>query len=251
MLAELTNRMENLKLFLDTSTIHGLFHISNTRKNYKLFWILVVIAGFSGAGYMIYQSFDAWDQSPIKTTIETRPINEMNKFPRITVCPPNGTYTDLNYDLKMIENMTLDEDAKRNLTQYGAQILADYLFEKLENLETLKEIDRNYNWYYGNTKIELPSISIKRKDVDKDEWYFELKHQISTNATSGTILAPQKFESRWIRTWKYNVNNIPSGQSSAKLPVILSLGHSVTRSLGHLVTQSYDHYFQHGYELTN
>ena len=35
--------------------------------------------------------------------------------------------------------------------------------------------------------------------------------------------------------------NIPSGQSSAKLPVILSLGHSVTWSLGPLVTWSLGH----------
>ena len=35
--------------------------------------------------------------------------------------------------------------------------------------------------------------------------------------------------------------NIPSGQSSAKLPVTLSLGHSVIRSLGHSVTRSLSH----------
>ena len=36
-------------------------------------------------------------------------------------------------------------------------------------------------------------------------------------------------------------NNIPYGQLSAKLPVILSLGHSVTWSLGHSVSRSLGH----------
>ena len=35
--------------------------------------------------------------------------------------------------------------------------------------------------------------------------------------------------------------NIPPGQSSAKLPVTRSLGHSVTGSLGHSVTRSFGH----------
>ena len=53
----------------------------------------------------------------------------------------------------------------------------------------------------------------------------------------------------------FAIKNIPYGQSSAKLPVILSLGHSVSLSLGHSVTwslghsvnQSLGHYFQHYY----
>ena len=46
-----------------------------------------------------------------------------------------------------------------------------------------------------------------------------------------------------LHMWKYspllmyllNVINIPYGQSSAKLPVTQSLGHSVTRLLGHSI----------------
>ena len=37
---------------------------------------------------------------------------------------------------------------------------------------------------------------------------------------------------------RHHLTNIPSGQSSAKLPVNRSLGHSVTWSLGHSVTRS-------------
>ena len=45
--------MELLKEFLNTSTIHGLSWISNTRRHTRLFWIFVVAAGFSGAIFLI------------------------------------------------------------------------------------------------------------------------------------------------------------------------------------------------------
>ena len=90
--------MEGVKTFLETSSIHGLAYISSTRRLVKLFWAVVVILGFTGAGAIIYQSFQSWSEGPVKTTIETLPITDIT-FPKVTVCPPKNTYTDLNYDL--------------------------------------------------------------------------------------------------------------------------------------------------------
>ena len=39
--------MEGVTAFLESSTIHGLAHIATGRKYVRLFWILVVIAGYS------------------------------------------------------------------------------------------------------------------------------------------------------------------------------------------------------------
>ena len=86
--------MEGLRTFLESSTIHGLGYISTTRKLVRFFWIVVVILGFTGAGVIIYQSFQDWQDNPITTTIETRPIREIT-YPKVTVCPPKNTYTDL------------------------------------------------------------------------------------------------------------------------------------------------------------
>ena len=86
--------MEGLRTFLESSTIHALGYISTTRKLERLFWIVVVILGFTGAGVIIYQSFQDWQDNPITTTIETRPIREIT-YPKVTVCPPKNTYTDL------------------------------------------------------------------------------------------------------------------------------------------------------------
>ena len=110
--------MENLRTFFESSTIHGLAYIASGRKHVRLFWILVVIAGFTGAGVLIYSSFQSWSDSPVKTTIETHPIAEIT-FPKVTVCPPKNTYTDLNYDLMMTENMTLNNDIRNGLENYA------------------------------------------------------------------------------------------------------------------------------------
>ena len=85
--------MDVIKEFLATSTIHGLQYILASKKVIKLFWLLIVITGFSGAGILINLSFQHWDASPISTTIETRPIEDII-LPKITVCPLLKRKTD-------------------------------------------------------------------------------------------------------------------------------------------------------------
>ena len=92
--------MKGVSTFLESSSIHGLHYISTTRKYVRLLWILVVIIGFLVASLLIKESFDSWSESPIKTTVETLPISTI-KLPKVTVCPPKNTFTDLNYDLMM------------------------------------------------------------------------------------------------------------------------------------------------------
>ena len=97
--------MEGVRLFLESSSIHGLSYISSTRKYLRLFWILIVTIGFGCAANLIFASFKSWAISPVSTTIETLPLSEM-KLPKVTVCPPKNTFTDLNYDLMLAENKT-------------------------------------------------------------------------------------------------------------------------------------------------
>ena len=170
--------MEYFKNFLESSTVHGLSHIATGRKYVRLFWILVVITGFTGAVILIYTSFQSWADSPVKTTIETLPITEIS-FPKVTVCPPKNTYTNLNYDLMMAENMTLDNDTRNGLINYASELLYDQLHnDTMRNLSKLVDTDRYYNWYHGYTKVELPSYGYL---CDRDYY------KVSTCATSGTI----------------------------------------------------------------
>ena len=109
--------MEGVRTFLESSSIHGLTYISKTKKYARICWILIVLVGFIGASLLIKESFDSWSESPIKTTLETLPISEI-RFPKVTVCPPKNTFTDLNYDLLITENRTMTEEMKDEMLKH-------------------------------------------------------------------------------------------------------------------------------------
>ena len=112
-------------------------------------------------------------------TIETHPITEIT-FPKVTVCPPKNTYTDLNYDLMRTGNMTLDNDTKTELTNYAVELLYDHLYDTImTNLSKLEENDRYLNWYHGYTQIKLPY----HNKYDTGEVNFD----VYTSTTSGSI----------------------------------------------------------------
>ena len=162
--------------FLESSSIHGLNYISTTRKCVKLFWILVVLTGFTGAVILVHQSFK--EESPVSTTIETRPIPELT-FPKVTVCPPKNTFTNLNYDLVKIQNMTLDENTRKDLAKYAVELVQEELYNMvMKNLSLLQDDDKYYNWYHGYSLIGLPFIQ---------EQNYEVYYRMRTYATSGTI----------------------------------------------------------------
>ena len=167
--------MEGVSAFLEASTVHGLIYISTTRKYARLFWIIVVLTGFLGAILLIKESFDSWSESPIKTTIETLPISEI-KLPKVTVCPPKNTFTDLNHDLMMTENITLTEEMRYEMFKYAVDVINEDSFT-LNNWTKLREEDKFYNWYHGYTQIKSPYI----KEADGVNIY------IDTAATSGVV----------------------------------------------------------------
>ena len=169
--------MEGVTTFLESSTIHGLTYISTTRKYVKLFWILIVITGFFGAGYLINESFDSWSESPVKTNIETLPIEKI-KFPKVTVCPPKNTFTDLNYDLLMTENMTLTKEMRDEMFKYAVEVIDEDSFSG-NNWTKLYEKERFFNWYRGYTRINDPGAPLNGEHG--------LQIEIMTFAMSGIV----------------------------------------------------------------
>ena len=168
--------MEGVRTFLEESTIHGLTYISTTRKYVRLFWILVVIAGFVGASLIIKESFDSWSESPVTTTIETLPIDEI-RFPKLMVCPPKNTFTDLNYDLMITENITLTQEMRDEMFEYALDVINEGRLSE-SNWTKLHEENRAYNWYHGYTMILPPYSTIGDNGLN----FF-----LSTAATSGVI----------------------------------------------------------------
>ena len=102
-------------------------YISTTRRFVRVIWLWVVATGFVCSGILISQAFESWAASPISTTIETLPI-ELAKFPQISVCPPKNTFTNLNYDLSRVENMTYNDSQREEMSQYITQPIYDANF---------------------------------------------------------------------------------------------------------------------------
>ena len=101
------------------STIHGLSHIGSTKRLIRAGWIVVVLLGFSFAGYLIWQSFDNWQQNPVATTISTYPIEQVS-LPKIYVCPPKHTYTNLNQDIVEMKDVVLTMHQITELISLGS-----------------------------------------------------------------------------------------------------------------------------------
>ena len=189
--------MEYIKTFLETSTIHGLTYISESKNNTRIFWIFVVVAGFSVAGIMIYESAKTWAENPVRTTIETLPIGRIKKYPTVTVCPPQNTYTNLNYDLMMLENMTLDNNIREELLNNSKVLYNDHLYDQvMKSLNKLQDNDRYYNWYYGFTKIEIPSETYELEAYWGYSYYQSYLHYFMTTYALSGMVATKGFQEK-------------------------------------------------------
>ena len=206
--------MENIKLFLETSTIHGTYFISSTRKCVRLFWVLVVIGGFTGAGVMIYQSFNVWAESPVKTTIETVPIEEI-KFPKVTVCPPKDTYTNLNYDL-MTQIKTFDNRTQQELYDFAMDKLTQLLYDEMSaNLSKLEDSSRYYNWYHGYAEIALPCPSHAHPPYPESDLYYRF-HTYAKNGSISTKYFGESFDAKKVNNDIYYWIHIHSPENISK-----------------------------------
>ena len=132
-----------------------------------------------GAAILIKESFESWYINPVFTTIETLPITEID-FPKVTVCPPRKTFTNLNYDLLRVDNLTLSLEVRRQLLQYLPESVYDGNFdEKLKLYKRFYGNDSYRDWYLGHSEISLPYIYKER-----------LTYESITHAVSGQVSTP-------------------------------------------------------------
>ena len=166
--------MESFKQFLDTASINGLNHIASTRKWTRLFWINLVTLGFVVSTFLIWESFQSWTDNPVRTTTKTVPMTEI-KFPKLTVCPPKDTFTDLNYDLMLTEHVTITKDKRDELYEYVVELIDENVY--MDPWDKIHEENRFLNWYTGFTSMH------------EQPYYGELfyKYTVVTSATSGVI----------------------------------------------------------------
>ena len=153
-----------IRKFLEGSTIHGLVHISTAKsKEAKVAWVAIVVVCFAIAAYIISGSYKDWQQSPVSTTITTHPITEL-QFPTVTVCPPRGSNTAMNY---LLDNIWDD-----NFTEYERQTLKDIAREVFVEIPNKK---------HANQMMELLSIENMRSILDEKASLPELdEHNVVT-----------------------------------------------------------------------
>ena len=134
--------------FLESSTIHGLAHISTGKNAFiRCIWAMIVIACFSYDIYMIENAFQSWAANPVVTSVDTKPIEQVS-LPEITVCPPSGTNTALNLDLVTAEEVELSETQRENLTLAALENLhkgsIDRFIEEQASFHSLQSIHGVY-----------------------------------------------------------------------------------------------------------
>ena len=175
-------KMIPLQDFLSTSTIHGLSHIGSAKTwPLRLFWILVVIAGFGIASYLISSSYTEWAKSPVSSTTITRPISELD-FPEVTVCPPKGSNTVFNQALNRVKDEKLTPGIRHDLKKVIEEVFFENpsmmfakdmtYFMNMHNLTdfaegTVKIPEKNRNNLAGeNTVLIKTSLSKAYKKTD-------------------------------------------------------------------------------------
>ena len=84
-------------------------------------WGLVVFLCFLSSAILIHQSYGDFKDSPILVSITTKPIKYLN-FPTVTVCPPKGSPTALNYDLIKARNFSFSENERQTLKDSASTI---------------------------------------------------------------------------------------------------------------------------------
>ena len=175
--------MEVLKEFLESSTIHGMSYISRSQRSVRFLWIMTVLSGFFTAGFLIMQSFHNWEISPIATTLDTVPIEQVT-YPQIYVCPPKNTFTNLNYDLENVPDEKLEPEFVNELLRLVDEKIQESELEKtLDDINLYEEQDRFNHWYLGLSEL---------KQTRSYYIFGYLKHTLdySTTATSGTVSSP-------------------------------------------------------------
>ena len=120
----------SIREFLESSTIHGLVHISTAKSRAsRAVWVAIVVACFAIAMYMITSSYKEWQESPVSTTITTHPITELD-FPTVTVCPPRGSNTALNHLLEKVKDVNFTKEERQELLDISKEVFIEIPIKK-------------------------------------------------------------------------------------------------------------------------
>ena len=173
--------MDLVQEFLETSTIHGLSHISTSKHlAVKILWACTVLASFTISIVLISNAVHSWEESPVLTSIETNNISDL-EFPNVTVCPPTNTNTGLNNVLEASKKISLLPQMADDLAGDSVLLAQDeYHLDIVDKMIAYTDIRNIQNYYKGITKFSLPNT-----DYGTVHRFF-----VFTTATEGLISTP-------------------------------------------------------------
>ena len=162
--------------YLNSATIHGLVYIASGKNNWtRTAWTVAISSSVLMAGFIIADSFKSWTASPTVTSVETFPISEV-KFPEVTICPPHGANTALNYDLRAARNVTLDKATRSELIETVKRLAHEtYIDHHIAEIRTFLKTEDVRKIYEG--QMEMADLFID------GAWY--LKYQSRVTGMSG------------------------------------------------------------------
>ena len=80
--------------FLESSTIHGLVHISTGKNVFiRCIWGMIVVACFSCGIYMIESAVESWVDNPVVTSVDTKAIEQVLRSPLVNNLTPHTIFT--------------------------------------------------------------------------------------------------------------------------------------------------------------
>ena len=141
---------KSILTFLESSTIHGLVHISSEKsKLVKAIWLAIMVACFAIAIYMINDSYMEWQESPVSTTITTHPITEL-EFPR-------GSNTALNHLFERVKDVNFTKNERLELLKISKEVFIEipnenYVRQMTEFLTT------DYKKKIANGLASMPEV---------------------------------------------------------------------------------------------
>ena len=161
-----------VKEYLETSTIHGMIHISTSRRYFRLFWLVVVACGFLTAGHLISKNIKEWNEHPVITAMETLDISQMT-FPNVTICPPRNKFTSLNYDISKIDKdkISLSDDIEKKLIQQVTEVAFREFRLKVKTIIEMFGREFYILWYGGELDVVSETLLQELdgyEDEDKD-----------------------------------------------------------------------------------
>jgi hypothetical protein len=114
--------------YASSTTINGCSFIANIQHPIvsRIFWLLVVILGFSVTTFQVVSLYYQWETNPVVTNLETisLPIEDI-KFPAVTICP-QGSVKDV------VDNVMLHQ-------------LKEYVRKKEQTLRSKRSTSQNKN----------------------------------------------------------------------------------------------------------